>query len=257
MILATWNVNSVNTRLVQVLDWLKGSSPDVLCLQEIKTMEEKFPHQAFRQVGYDSVCFGQKSYNGVAILSRLPITAVSKGFAEDGPEEHRRFISAKIAGIDVLNTYVPNGQAVDSEKYEYKLRWLAQLKRYLEQFRKNTDQIVWCGDFNIAPLDIDVYDAVAYGQQIMCSPTERQALESIGEWGLKDAFRTHNKDGGHFSWWDYRMGAFRRNLGFRIDHIWVTAPLVGRCQKVWIDKEPRKLEKPSDHAPVLAQIASD
>jgi exodeoxyribonuclease-3 len=255
MILATWNVNSINARLEHALDWLKSAKPDVVCLQEIKTVDEKFPHDAFNQLGYESASFGQKTYNGVAILSKLPITEVRRGFEEDVADHPRRFISAKIGGIEILNTYVPNGQAVGAEKYEYKLRWLADFKKHLESARNKTHPIVWCGDFNIAPADIDVYDATAYGQQIMCSPLEREALEEIRSWGLEDAFRLQTKEGGHFSWWDYRMGAFRRNLGFRIDHIWVSGALAAQSPKVWIDKGPRKLEKPSDHAPVLTELA--
>jgi exodeoxyribonuclease-3 len=255
MILATWNVNSINARLDHVLDWLKSACPDVVCLQEIKTVDEKFPHEAFRQLGYESASFGQKTYNGVAILSKLPITEITRGFEEDISDHPRRFISANVGGIEILNTYVPNGQAVGSEKYEYKLRWLADFKNHLERSRKQSSKIVWCGDFNIAPADIDVYDAAVYGEQIMCSRNERDALEGIRSWGLEDAFRFQTKEGGHFSWWDYRMGAFRRNLGFRIDHIWVTGALADQCLKVWIDKEPRKSEKPSDHAPVLTELA--
>jgi len=255
MILATWNINSINARLDHVVGWLNSASPDVLCMQEIKTIDEKFPHEIFRQLGYESASFGQKTYNGVAILSKLPMTEIRRGFGNNGSEEQSRFISANIAGVEILNTYVPNGQAVGSEKYEYKLRWLVDFEKHLEQSRHKANKILWCGDFNIAPADIDVYDAKAYGEQIMCSPTERQALERIRDWGLEDAFRLHTKDGGHYSWWDYRMGAFRRNLGFRIDHIWMTGPLTDQCLKVWIDKEPRRLEKPSDHAPVLTELA--
>jgi len=224
-------------------------------LQEIKTVDAKFPHELFRQLGYDSASFGQKTYNGVAILSKLPMTEIRRGFEAEVADHPRRLISAKIAGVEIINTYVPNGQMVGSEKYLYKLRWLNDFKKHLEETRDSSHKILWCGDFNIAPADIDVYDAAAYGQQIMCSPGERDALSEIRAWGLDDAFRLANKEGGHYSWWDYRLGAFRRNLGFRIDHIWVSAALAADCQKVWIDKAPRKLEKPSDHAPVLAELS--
>jgi len=255
MIVATWNVNSINARQEHAVDWLKSAAPDVVCLQEIKTVDEKFPHDIFRQLGYETVSFGQKTYNGVAILSKLPMSEVRRGFEADVADHPRRFISANIGGIEIINTYVPNGQMVGSEKYEYKLRWLADFKKHLEDTRSSANKILWCGDFNIAPEDLDVYDAAAYGQQIMCSPAERNALTEIRAWGLDDAFRITNKEGGHYSWWDYRMGAFRRNHGFRIDHIWVSSALSGNCQKAWIDKAPRKLEKPSDHAPVLTELS--
>jgi exodeoxyribonuclease III len=254
MIIASWNVNSLTVRLEHLKNWLKTCSPDVVCLQETKLVDEKFPHDAFLQLGYRSVCFGQKTYNGVAILSRLPMLDVVKGFAGDGPDDAKRFIGANIDGIAILNTYVPNGQAVGSEKYNYKLDWIANLQKHIEQNHQHFEKVLWCGDFNIAPQDIDVYDAQEYGEQIMCSTPERQSLEKIGKWGFRDAFRLYTKDGGHFSWWDYRMGAFRRNLGFRIDHIWITQALADQCSRAWIDIEPRRLERPSDHVPVLAEF---
>jgi exodeoxyribonuclease-3 len=255
MIFATWNVNSLSVRLDHVLSWLSRTQADVLCLQETKLIDEKFPHDAFRQLGYFSECFGEKTYNGVAIVSKLPLTNVVKGFAGATEHDSKRLIAAHVDTVSVVNIYIPNGQAVGSSKYDYKLNWLSELQEYLDKSLSRSNSVLLCGDFNIAPEDIDVYDASSYGEQIMCSPVERSALVGFSNWGLQDAFRLHVKDGGHYSWWDYRQGAFRRNLGFRIDHIWVTAPLADRCLRSWIDTEPRRLERPSDHAPVLAEFA--
>jgi exodeoxyribonuclease-3 len=255
MIIATWNVNSITVRLDQALAWLQKVQPNVVCLQETKTIDEKFPGSRFAELGYQSYFYGEKAYNGVAILSNLPVENLKRGFAKDSHVDARRFISGTVSGIQILNCYIPNGQAVGSEKYLYKLNWLKALKDHIESDCKRADQVLLCGDFNIATHDIDVYDAAAYGGEIMCSAAERQALEEIRMWGFIDAFRKCDQGSGKFSWWDYRAGAFRRNLGFRIDHIWVTPSLAERCSNAWIDKDPRKLERPSDHAPVVAEFA--
>jgi exodeoxyribonuclease III len=255
MIIATWNVNSITVRLDQALAWLEKVQPNVLCLQETKTIDEKFPEAAFAAIGYQSYYHGEKAYNGVALLSNLPVENLMRGFDHESHADSRRFIGATIGGVQILNCYIPNGQAVGSEKYLYKLNWLKALNNHIGSNCKNADQVLLCGDFNIAPHDIDVYDAAAYGGEIMCSAAERQALEEIRLWGFVDAYRKCDQETGKFSWWDYRAGAFRRNLGFRIDHIWVTESLAQLCIKAWVDKEPRKLERPSDHAPVVAEFA--
>lgn len=255
MIIATWNVNSLTVRLEHLVAWMKNTVPDVVCLQETKIVDAKFPVQAFTEIGYESVFFGEKTYNGVAIISNRPIGCVQKGFAHESEDASKRFIEAEIDGIKILNTYIPNGQSLDSDKFVYKLSWLAALKEHISKSHSPASPIIWVGDFNVAPEDIDIYDPQAMAGQIMCSSREREALEDLQKWGFVDAFRLNENRGGYYSWWDYRMAAFRRNMGFRIDHIWITNCLVKGCRRVWIDKEPRKLERPSDHTPVVAEIA--
>jgi len=255
MIIASWNVNSISVRLEQLLAWMQENKPTVVCLQETKTIDDKFPKDAFTERGYFCEFFGQKSYNGVALISTKPIEGVRKGFKEEPPESSKRFIEAQIEGIRILNLYIPNGQAVGSEKFFYKLTWLNALQKHLESEHRPTDPIVMCGDFNVALEDIDTYDPIEAAGQIMCSEQEREALKRIQSFGFTDAFRLHDKEAGKYSWWDYRMAAFRRNMGYRIDHIWVSQPLADKSQRCWIDKAPRKLERPSDHAPVVVELA--
>jgi exodeoxyribonuclease-3 len=254
MKIATWNVNSIAVRLPHVLDWLEENSPDVLCLQETKCTDEKFPRGAFTERGYHLEVFGQPTYNGVALISRHPITEVRRGFDDDPPEAQRRLIAATIQGIRVIDVYIPNGSEVGSEKYAYKLDWLAKLLQFCWSEGDGTGRAVICGDFNIAPTDADVHDPDLWAGKILCSEAERGALEAIRGWGWIDLFRRHHPEGGHYSWWDYRAGGFRRNHGLRIDHIWATASLAAGCTAAWIDKIPRALEKPSDHAPVVAEF---
>ncbi len=254
MLLASWNVNSISVRLPQVLDWLKEVNADVLCLQETKIIDEKFPSAAFEAVGYQCQFFGERTYNGVAIISRLPFGKVQKGFLQEQEPHAKRFIEAVVGPAHILNAYIPNGQAVGSNKFEYKLKWLQSLKHHLEQQHDASSALVLCGDFNIAPDDRDVYRPEDVVGSIMCSEAERKSLGLIKDWGLEDAFRLHNQGPGEFTWWDYRMGAFRRNLGFRIDHIWATKSAASVCTRCWIDRAPRKQEKPSDHAPLLAEF---
>jgi exodeoxyribonuclease-3 len=255
MLLASWNVNSISVRLPQVLAWLKETNPDVLCLQETKTVDDKFPLEAFHRAGYQCEIFGERTYNGVALVSRLPMTNVQKGFIDEQAPGAKRFIEAFVGPTYILNVYIPNGQAVGSDKYEYKLKWLQSLKNHLETRHNPNNELVMCGDFNIAPEDRDVYKPEDVVGTIMCSEAERIALQSIANWGLADAFRLHNPSSSEFTWWDYRMGAFRRNLGFRIDHIWATKKAANSCKRSWIDRAPRKQERPSDHAPLLAEFA--
>lgn len=254
MKIATWNVNSISVRLQQVLDWLGGNRPDVLCLQEIKCVDEKFPAASFREAGYESAVFGQPTYNGVAILSRKGMDGVQRGLPGDEPDAQRRLIAATIGGVRVVNVYIPNGSEVGSDKYAYKLAWLGRLKDFFDSHCDASGQLVLCGDFNIAPEDRDVHDPDLWAGKVLCSDAEREALEKIRQWGLVDLFRNFHRDGGHFSWWDYRAGGFRRNHGLRIDHLWATGSLAAHCVDSWIDKIPRALEKPSDHAPVIAEF---
>ena len=253
MKLATWNVNSLKVRLPHVLDWLAAQQPDVLCLQETKLEDRVFPAAELAAAGYQSVCHGQKTYNGVAILSRQPLHDVRR--AIDGLDDPQaRLIAATVGGLRVVCGYFPNGQAVGSDKYAYKLRWLAALREQLEGELAATPELVLLGDFNIAPEDRDVHDPAAWRDQILCSDAERAAFADLIGLGLKDAFRLFEQAERTFSWWDYRMMAHQRNMGLRIDHILVGEVLAGRCRACSIDRAPRRLERPSDHAPVVVEI---
>ena len=253
MKIATWNVNSLRVRLPQVLRWLDVHRPDVLALQETKTEDRDFPADEFQRTGYHAVFTGQPAYNGVALLTRDPphelLTALP---GSDDPQ--RRVLAATVGDVRVLNVYVPNGQSVDSDKYHYKLKWLAQLNQWLGELLHHYPRLVVLGDFNIAPEDRDVHDAEMWRGQVLVSAAERAAFRSLLDQGLTDSFRLFEQAGGHYSWWDYRAAAFRRNLGLRIDHILLSAELAGRCHETRIDREPRAWERPSDHAPVTAEL---
>ncbi len=251
--LATWNVNSLNVRLPHVLDWLRENPIDVLCLQETKQEDSKFAYGEIKAAGYNAIHFGQKTYNGVAILSTHEMTDIEYGIA-DFDDEQKRVISATINGIRVICVYIVNGQAVDSEKYEYKMRWLAALVDWLEGELKKYPNLVLLGDYNIAPEDRDCHDPAAWIGQILVSPKEREMFAKLTNLGLHDSFRLFEQPDKSFSWWDYRMMGFRRNLGMRIDHILVSDALKNRCENCVIDKAPRKLERPSDHTPVMLTL---
>ena len=254
MKLATWNVNSILARLPHVQRWLQAEQPDVLCMQETKCLDEKFPFDAFKEMGYCAEVLGQRTYNGVAILSREECSAVQRGYADDAEGAHARLLVANVKGIQVVNVYIPNGQAVGSDKFQFKLEWMGRLRNFLDANCDANTPVVLCGDFNVAPEDRDIHDPRLWQERIMCSQAERDALERIKQWGFTDAFRLHNEQGGLYSWWDYRAGAFRRNMGLRIDHVWVSRPLVARSSTARIDSEPRTWEKPSDHAPLIAEF---
>ena len=251
MKIATWNVNSALARLPLILRWLEEARPDVLCLQETKCVDERFPAAAFAELGYLSETYGQPTYNGVAILSREPAVEARRGFLDDEAGAHARLLAATVAGIRIINVYVPNGQAVGTEKYKFKLNWMRRLRAYLDESYSTTEPVLLCGDFNVAPEERDVHDPDLWRGRILFSKAERAALAEIKAWGFVDAFRLHTEEGGHFSWWDYRAGSFRRNAGLRIDHVWVSPPLAERCSGAVIDKEPRGWERPSDHTPVM------
>lgn len=255
MKLATWNVNSLNVRLPHVLDWLAENPIDVLCLQETKQEDAKFPYEDLKSAGYNAVHSGQKTYNGVAILSTHEMTDVVHGIA-GFEDEQKRVISATINGVRVICVYVVNGQAVDSEKYDYKMRWLTALNNWLTGELLKYPKLMILGDYNIAPDDRDCHDPVAWEGNILVSPRERDAFEDLLELGLHDSFRLFELDGGHYSWWDYRMMGFRRNHGMRIDHILVSDALKEKCVSCVIDKAPRKLERPSDHTPVVLEVSA-
>lgn len=252
MQVVTWNVNSVRSRLDRVVAWLERHEPDVVCLQETKTLDETFPREPLEALGYNLALFGQKAYNGVAILSRQEMTGIRKGLSGDGPEDQKRLIAAEINGVTVINVYVPNGSEVGSEKFAYKLAWLDRLRADLDSTFDPQAPLVLCGDFNIAPEERDVHDPEEWRGKILFHPDEHAALARLREWGLVDALRLHHEEEGLYTWWDYRAASFRRNRGMCIDHLLLTESLAERCLDVTIDREERAGEKPSDHAPVTA-----
>ncbi len=250
---ASWNVNSLTIRLEQVLQWFESSQVDVLALQETKVIDENFPTQSFTERGFHVAFSGQKSYNGVAIVSRYPI----KDVVTDIPgliDPQRRILAATMVGIRLINLYVPNGAAVGTDKYEYKLMWLTKVTAFIKQQLSHYPHVAVVGDFNIAPEDIDVHSPEEWKDSVLVSPAERQAFFELMALGLKDSFRTLNHETQLFSWWDYRAAAFRRNRGLRIDHILLSETLNARCLESGIDKEPRRDPRPSDHTPVWAML---
>ena len=254
MKLATWNVNSLKVRLPHLIDWLARAQPDIVCLQELKLEDAKFPRAELEAAGYQSAFSGQKTYTGVAILSRSPLLDVSTGIP-GFQDEQKRVIAATAGGLRVIGVYCPNGQAVGSDKYAYKLSWFAALKDYLAGELRRHPRVAVAGDFNVAPEDRDVHDPKAWEGQILVSAPERSAWRALLELGLSDSFRLFEQAEKIYSWWDYRMLGFRRNAGLRIDHVLVSAELAQRCTASTIDKAPRKLERPSDHAPVIAEFS--
>jgi len=253
MRLATWNVNSLKVRLPQVLDWLKSHQPDVLCLQETKLEDVNFPVPEIQAAGYQVLCSGQKTYNGVAILTRH---AAREPLAEipGYSDLQKRVLAATIGGLRVICLYVPNGQSVDSDKYRYKLAWLAAATAWLKQELAANPRLAILGDYNIAPEERDVHDPKAWEGQVLFSAPERKAFHDLLALGFKDSFRLFEQPANSYTWWDYRMQAFRRKMGLRIDHILVAASLAPACRACSIDIEPRKSERPSDHAPVWADL---
>ncbi|MEZ5541221.1 MAG: exodeoxyribonuclease III [Pseudomonadota bacterium] len=254
MKIATWNVNSLKVRLPQVLDWVATAQPDILCLQETKLTDENFPAEDIRAAGYHVVYSGQKTYNGVAILSREEADAIITDIPGlDDPQ--RRILGASIGGVRILNLYVVNGEAVGSVKYDYKLHWLGRVAEHIRAQLETHSRFIALGDFNIAPEDRDVHDPEAWRERILCSTPEREALQKILDLGLADVFRRFEQEEQSFSWWDYRAAAFRRNMGLRIDLILASRALAEKCTACTIDKGPRRLERPSDHTPVVAEFS--
>ena len=251
--IATWNVNSLRVRLPHVLQWLESEQPDILALQETKLADENFPVEEIRNAGYHVSFSGQKTYNGVATLSKTEAANVLTdfpGFADP----QRRILCATINSVTILNLYIPNGSEVDSDKYRYKLEWLAHLQKFTESLVNKYENVVLLGDFNIAPEDRDVHDPVTWKGKVLVSSSEREAFQSLLKNSLVDCFRLFQQDDHSFSWWDYRAGAYPRNLGLRIDHILATDTLAELCTACRIDKTPRGLERPSDHTPVIAEF---
>jgi len=256
MKVATFNANSIRTRLEQVLDWLRRESADVLCLQETKVQDADFPQDAFLEVGYQVVFRGQKAHAGVAIVSKEEPQNVSAGLDDGGEPDPARLLCAEFRGIPVVNTYVPQGRDVDSPHFQYKLEWLARLRDWFDRHYTPEQPLLWMGDLNVAPEEIDVHDPKRLVKHVDFHPDARAALERVREWGFVDVFRKHCPDEGQFTYWDYRVrGSLDRNLGWRVDHIWATAPLAAKSRSAWIDVEARRAERPSDHTFVVAEFA--
>ena len=253
MKIASWNVNSLKVRLPHLLDWLAEQEPDVLCLQELKLEDANFPRAEIEAAGYHAAFSGQKTYNGVALLARQPIADVVCGNPLF-PDEQKRLIAGTVDGVRVICAYMPNGQAIGSDKYDYKLSWLAALADWLAAELTAHPQLALAGDYNIAPDDRDVHDPKAWAGGILCSEAERAAFRRLLDLGLQDSFRLFAQAEKTFSWWDYRMLGFQKNLGLRIDHILLSTPLAARCTAAGIDRAPRQRERPSDHAPVWATL---
>jgi exodeoxyribonuclease-3 len=258
MRLATWNVNSLGARLPFVLEWLAANEPDIVCLQETKLADEAFPAGAFADLGYESAHHGDGRWNGVAVVSRVGLERPACGLDAAEDVHGCRLLAATCAGIRVHSVYVPNGRSLDSEQYGYKLAWLSRLREYLAARCDPADAVAVCGDFNVAPDDADVWDPAAFVGMTHVSPPERDALRAILDWGLEDVFRRFHPEGGVFSWWDYRGGAFHKGMGMRIDLVLLSRPLAERCRSAEIDRDARKKSpagnKPSDHTVVVVEL---
>jgi exodeoxyribonuclease-3 len=254
--LASWNVNSIRARQEKVLGWVAANQPDVLCLQELKIANELFPVEEFRALGYEAAVLGQKTYNGVAILARAPLSDIALGLSDDVDDPQARLIAATVDGVRVLSAYVPNGQTVGSEKYAYKLAWLARLRSHLDARYRSDEALVLCGDFNAAPEARDVWEPERMAGEVLFHPDVRAALAHIQAFGLVDVIRQHHDEAGLYSWWDYRMLGFPKGHGARIDHIFASRTLAARCSSASIDRNARKGKLPSDHAPLLAEFAA-
>jgi len=254
MKVASFNVNSLRVRLPIVTNWLSDNQPDVLCVQETKVQDKDFPAEAFDEIGYNYIFKGQKSYNGVAIFSKEKIINVRAGFNEE-PKDESRLIMAEINGINIVNTYIPQGYLPDSEKFNYKLNWFDRLLDFFERNFEPGEQVVWVGDLNIAPEPIDVYDPVTLLGHVCFHPDVHKALKKVMNWGLVDVFRKHCREPGQYTFWDYRTrNTFENNRGWRLDHIMATKPLAEKSTACYIDKKPRATERPSDHTPIIARF---
>lgn len=255
MILATWNINSVKARTDRLLAWLDRARPDVVCLQELKVVDDQFPALEVRARGYHIETFGQRTYNGVAILSLSEPRDVLRGMDDEADDPQARLISATIDGVRVISAYFPNGGAMNSDKYEYKLAWMKRLRAHLDaRHDPKKDSVALCGDFNVAPFDDDIARPEEWGETVLTSPTVREALQDVQDFGFTDVFRPFHPEGHVYTWWDYRGLGFERGNGLRIDHVFVTAPLADRCIGAVVDREERKGKGASDHAPVLVEL---
>jgi len=256
MKVATWNVNSIRARQQHVIDWLDAAQPDVLCLQELKVTDADFPYDEVRECGYEAAVFGQKTYNGVAIVSRHSISNVVKGLGDDEHDPQARLIGGEVEGVTILSAYFPNGGEVGSDKFDYKLHWMARLREVLAtRFDPGTDQVALCGDFNVAPWDDDIGRPAEWRSSVLACDAVRDALTEVASFGLHDVVRPFHPTGGVFSWWDYRGRGFERGNGLRIDHIYCTSKLAERAIGAAVDREERARKSPSDHAPVVVEFA--
>ena len=254
MKLATWNVNSIRARQERLHRWLSANEPDVLCLQELKVTDDAFPLLPLRALGYHAAVHGQKTYNGVAVLSRVEPVAAERGFGDGGDDSQARLVTALVGGVHVVSAYVPNGQEVGSDKWAYKVEWLKRLRAWLDRRFAKSDLVALCGDFNVAPEARDVHDPAKWEASVLFHPEARAALENVRAGGLVDAFRLHHQAGGFYTWWDYRMLAFPKKEGLRIDHVLLSEPLAAKCTAALIDRDERKGQQPSDHAPVVVEL---
>lgn len=256
MKIVTWNVNSIGARLERAKAFVQRENPDILCLQELKCVAEKYPTDDFKALGYESAVWGQKTYNGVAVLSKTPMEVRFRGLGWEfgGIPEAARLIGVRTAGIEVICVYVPNGQAVGTEKYDYKLQWFGKLTEFLSTHYRAKDPVVVCGDFNVAPEDRDCYNPEAWRGQVLFSEPEKESLARVCKLGFQDTFRKHHSEAGLYSWWDYRQLAFPKGRGLRIDFILATQSLYEKCKFARIDRDERKGQLPSDHAPVIAEF---
>jgi exodeoxyribonuclease-3 len=255
---ASFNVNGIRARLPFLLSWLQEEMPDVVCLQETKVQDSEFPREVLEGLGFTCAFRGQKGFNGVAVLSREPTDVLGVGLDDDGPPDEARLILIRILGVPVLNTYVPHGTSPDSDRFQYKLKWLGRVRGFLERHFKPDGPLIWVGDFNVAPEARDVYDPEGLRGAIGFHPEEHRALEEVRQWGLLDVFRLHVAEGGQYTFWDYRLrNALARGMGWRVDHIWATKPMARRSKRSWIDQNPRRSERPSDHTPILAEFELD
>ncbi len=256
MKIATWNINGIASRLDQLLRWAAAAQPDVICLQETKIEDLRFPFARIRSIGYEHVeVFGEKSYNGVAILSKLPLNDVQKGFARDKKDASRRLIAATVGGVRVINVYVPHGTELGSDKFTFKLDWIKRLRKLFDKDFTHADKVLLCGDINIAPHEMDVWNVGYWKDRMHFSKPEREAVRDLKKWGFVDVFRLFNDEPDEYTWWDnFRESSFLKNRGLRIDHIWTSPALAELCRDAWIDRVPRGWEKPSDHAPVVAEF---
>lgn len=255
MRIVTWNVNSINARMERLIAFLERWQPDIVGLQELKCVDEKFPFEALKAIGYSAEVHGQKTYNGVAVLYKSPAPSqVIKGFGDGVEDPMARVIATRFEHIDFISAYIPNGKEVGAPQYEYKLQWLGRLRQFLDKNFTTARPLVVGGDYNVAPADLDVHDPKIWDEQILCSTPERKALANVCEFGLIDSFRQLQPEAREFSWWDYRALGFQMNKGLRIDLLLATEPAMKLVEKVWIDRPERKGEKPSDHAPVIADL---
>lgn len=254
MHITTWNVNSIRAREALVLDWLTTHQPDVLCLQEIKVEEAQFPRAGFEAAGYHLHLNAQRTYNGVALISKQPLENVTIGLGVEALDAHKRLIAGTLNGVRIINIYAPNGQSPEAPAFAFKEQWFKALRAYLNTHHTPDEPLLICGDFNIAPADLDVWDPTALTDSVCFHPHEHAWLSDVKDWGLVDVYRQHDPQTPGFTWWDYRAASFQRNHGMRIDYFLMTAPLAAKCVGIVPDKAPRKLEKPSDHIPVTATL---